>query len=66
MLYNSGWLHGYYFLSDSIDLGSKEIHKVITAVLLDNVCLFMFCFSFILATLLNKNLGLCLFYSRKR
>ncbi len=35
----SGWqLHGYNFISNSFDLGSKVVHKVITTVLLGKVC----------------------------
>ncbi len=39
-------LHGYNLISNSIDFGSKIVHKVITAVLLGNVnksLCFIFC-----------------------
>ncbi len=40
MQYCTRRLHGYNFISNSIDLGSKIVHKVITAVLLGivNTC----------------------------
>ncbi len=37
MSYCSWQLHGYSLISNSIDFGSKIVHKVITAVLLGNV-----------------------------